>query len=84
MNDDTHEPINKRTFPHGIRCGCACGCPRELNDGNAMTQEVQQPPPVEAKLPWESRDDDATGNTPIRVSVCVSCYVGNHINPVSQ
>ena len=33
-------PINATTYPHGVRCACDCGCRRELNDGNAMRQEV--------------------------------------------
>lgn len=62
-------PINAKNFPHGVLCGCACGCNVPLTDGNAMQQDITEP-----RAPWEANDVEPR----IALLICADCYVGSH------
>lgn len=64
-------PITPENFPHGIVCGCDCGCSKPLNDGNSMGQDITDNPAT----PWEKADPDEAR---IVKAICADCYVGAH------
>jgi hypothetical protein len=62
--------ITPENFPHGITCGCDCSCTRQLTDGNAMTEMLEE----------SERDWNGKQLTPsVGLMICAECYVGNHV-----